>query len=90
MALACDLEIDLTIATGHENHKWSWFRRYCHAARVANAIIHRTSLPRTFCLELRKKFSESSLCTADDVMEHENHTLFKKEQDEQLLVWLNR
>ena len=31
------------------------FRRYCVAARVATALIHRTPLPQTFCIEVRKK-----------------------------------
>ncbi|XP_033150467.1 LOW QUALITY PROTEIN: probable E3 ubiquitin-protein ligase HERC2 [Drosophila busckii] len=41
-----------------EAHKWAWFRRYCIAVRVAQALIRRTELPRLFCLEVRNKFAE--------------------------------
>ncbi|KAJ8962033.1 hypothetical protein NQ314_005815 [Rhamnusium bicolor] len=88
VALACDLELDKMVGLV-DNHKWSWFRRYCHAARVAKSLIHRTPLPLNFCLEVRKKLAE---CNADaaEYWEHEKHLLFKKEHDEQLLIWLNR
>lgn len=93
VALACDLELDKMIGL-IDNHKWSWFRRYCHAARVSKALIHRTDLPLSFCHEVHKKlFDTSSSSTenpVDDYWEHEKHTIFKKEHDEQLLLWLNR
>lgn len=38
--------------------KWSWFRRYCSAVRVAQSIINRTPLPPKFCAEVRKKIME--------------------------------
>lgn len=50
-ALACDLGLD-SLPCCAENHKWSWFRRYCMAARVASAIINRRPLPATFCTEV--------------------------------------
>lgn len=89
VALACDLELDKLIGVT-DNHKWLWFRRYCHAARVAKALIHRTQLPKNFCLEVRKKFTESNDQEADEPWDHEKHNVFKKEHDEQLLAWLNR
>lgn len=71
-----------------------WLRRYCNAARVAKSLIHRTTLPINFCVEVRKKFTDSqSDCleaTPEGYLEHENHRFFKKAHDEQLLVWLNR
>lgn len=71
-----------------------WFRRYCNAARVAKSLIHRTPLPMHFCLEVRKKFTDSHTESLDapseKYLEHEDHDVFKKEHDEQLLVWLNR
>lgn len=74
-----------------DSHKWAWFRRYCTAARVANSLIRRTTLPKQFCLEVRKKITEFSAKDEDcEIWEHENHTIFKKEHDEQLLTWLNR
>ncbi|VEN50261.1 unnamed protein product [Callosobruchus maculatus] len=91
VALACDLELDkLPILS--DSHKWSWFRRYCHASRVAKALVHRTPLPMSFCMEVRKKLSTGELHHEDDeeYLEHERHTIFRKEHDEQLLVWLNR
>lgn len=83
------MELDKVISI-NDNHKWSWFRRYCHAARVAKAIINRTTLPQTFCIEVRKKLVDSSTEDDEHVWEHEQHDVFKKEQDEQLLIWLNR
>jgi len=64
------------------------------ASRVATALQERGSstavLPAVFREEVFKKVQEIS---ADDERinhEHENHTLFRREQDEQLLLWLNR
>ncbi|XP_011141461.1 E3 ubiquitin-protein ligase HERC2 [Harpegnathos saltator] len=90
VALACDLELD-TMQCCTEVHKWSWFRRYCLAARVAKSLIDRTVLPRAFCYEVTKQLNEMTTdgdteCTKD----HENHIIFKQEHDEQLLQWLNR
>ncbi|KAK5650580.1 hypothetical protein RI129_001609 [Pyrocoelia pectoralis] len=89
IALACDLELDKIVGI-IDNHKWSWFRRYCHAARVAKALIHRSALPQNFCQEVRKKLAAITPDNTGEVWEHEKHDLFKREQDEQLLVWLNR
>ncbi|KAG5897066.1 hypothetical protein JTB14_025882 [Gonioctena quinquepunctata] len=89
VALACDLELDKMTGIV-DNHKWSWFRRYCHAARVAKSLIHRTPLPLNFCLEVRKKLTDSNGDMSQDYWEHEKHQIFKKENDEQLLIWLNR
>lgn len=89
VALASDLNLDSFLGLS-DNHKWAWFRRYCHAARVAKALIHRALLPKNFCLEVRKKISELSQDSSDKVWEHENHIVFKREHDEQLLTWLNR
>nr|CAD7446271.1 unnamed protein product [Timema bartmani] len=50
VALACDLGLD-SLPCCSENHKWSWFRRYCMAARVAGALVGRTTLPHSFCVE---------------------------------------
>ncbi|KAL2717183.1 E3 ubiquitin-protein ligase HERC2 [Vespula squamosa] len=89
IALACDLELD-SMQCCSEIHKWSWFRRYCLAGRVAKSLIHRTPLPKAFCIEVTKRINEMAtdgdLCSKD----HENHELFKQEHDEQLLQWLNR
>jgi E3 ubiquitin-protein ligase HERC2 len=54
VALACDLNLDsLPCCTEAAAYKWSWFRRYCVAARVATALINRTTLPHQFCLDVR-------------------------------------
>jgi E3 ubiquitin-protein ligase HERC2 len=86
VALACDLELDKMVGLA-DNHKWSWFRKFCHASRVAKSLINRTLLPPNFCQEVRKKLSD---LTGEESWEHERHDLFKKEHDEQLLIWLNR
>lgn len=59
IALACDLNVDNILPTT-ESHKWSWFKRYCTATRVAKAMIRRTPLPKTFCLEVRKKLEATT------------------------------
>lgn len=61
-ALACDMQLD-TLLVSSDMQKWSWFRRYCSAFRVAQSIIHRTPLPATFCGEVRKKINEMSPST---------------------------
>ena len=89
IALGCDLGLD-SLPCCKETHKWAWFRRYCVAARVATALIHRTPLPQTFCIEVRKKIIEM---VADDEafsLDHERHAIFKAGHDEQLLLWLHR
>lgn len=73
-----------------DNHKWLWFRKYCHAARVAKSLIHRTQLPMSFCYEVRKKLMDSNAELSEEYYEYENNRIFKKEHDEQLLIWLNR
>lgn len=73
-----------------ELHKWSWFRRYCLAARVAKALINRTPLPKSFCIEVLKRISDMVTDGEANLKDHENHTIFKQEHDEQLLQWLNR
>ena len=51
VALACDLGLD-SLPTCVEAHKWSWFRRYSAAARVAMALERRVILPTGFCEEV--------------------------------------
>ncbi|XP_065932279.1 E3 ubiquitin-protein ligase HERC2 isoform X6 [Magallana gigas] len=90
VALACDLELD-KLSCCSEAHKWAWFRRYCMAARVATGIVQRTVLPMSFIEEVRKKILDISGEEEETALNvHENHDLFKQEQDEQLLLWLNR
>ncbi|XP_063244096.1 E3 ubiquitin-protein ligase HERC2 isoform X2 [Bacillus rossius redtenbacheri] len=89
VALACDLGLDSHPCCS-ENHKWSWFRRYCMAARVASALVNRTALPHSFCVEVRKKISEMAPDSSSMVFDHENHDIFKQAHDEQLLLWLHR
>lgn len=90
VALACDLELDKMIGVA-DNHKWLWFRKYCHAARVAKSLIHRTPLPLSFRMEVRKKVYDPNLdINMEEYQDYENNQIFKKEHDEQLLIWLNR
>lgn len=56
-ALACDMQLDSLLPPA-DLHKWSWFRRYCTAVRVAQSLINRTPLPRSFVAEVRKKLNE--------------------------------
>ncbi|UYV60264.1 HERC2 [Cordylochernes scorpioides] len=89
VALACDLGLD-SLPCCAENHRWLWFRRYCLAARTAQALVNRTALPPPFCEEVRKRIRE--LIPEDEMLttEHEHHALFRQEHDEQLVLWANR
>ncbi|XP_041055229.1 E3 ubiquitin-protein ligase HERC2 isoform X4 [Carcharodon carcharias] len=89
VALACDLELD-TLPCCAETHKWAWFRRYCMALRVAVALDKRTSLPRQFPDEVAKKIRELMIDNENMDVLHESHDVFKREQDEQLVQWINR
>ncbi|XP_048453850.1 E3 ubiquitin-protein ligase HERC2 [Rhincodon typus] len=89
VALACDLELD-TLPCCAETHKWAWFRRYCMALRVAVALDKRTSLPRQFPEEVAKKIRELMVENENMDVLHENHDIFRREQDEQLVQWINR
>ncbi|KAG3262427.1 HECT and RLD domain containing E3 ubiquitin protein ligase 2, transcript variant X1 [Ictidomys tridecemlineatus] len=89
VALACDLELD-TLPCCAETHKWAWFRRYCMASRVAVALDKRTPLPRLFLDEVAKKIRELMADSENMDILHESHDIFKREQDEQLVQWMNR
>uniref|UniRef100_A0A8C9RA53 E3 ubiquitin-protein ligase HERC2 n=1 Tax=Scleropages formosus TaxID=113540 RepID=A0A8C9RA53_SCLFO len=89
VALACDLELD-TLPCCAETHKWAWFRRYCTASRVAVALDKRTPLPRPFLDEVAKKIRELMADHENMNTLHECHDLFKREQDEHLVQWMNR
>ncbi|XP_034287268.1 E3 ubiquitin-protein ligase HERC2 isoform X1 [Pantherophis guttatus] len=89
VALACDLELD-TLPCCAETHKWAWFRRYCMASRVAVALDKRTPLPRLFLDEVAKKIQELMADHENIDILHESHEVFKREQDEQLVQWMNR
>ncbi|XP_054256531.1 E3 ubiquitin-protein ligase HERC2 isoform X4 [Indicator indicator] len=89
VALACDLELD-TLPCCAETHKWAWFRRYCMASRVAVALDKRTPLPRLFLDEVAKKIRELMADNENMDVLHECHNVFKREQDEQLVQWMNR
>lgn len=89
MALACDLGLD-SILHSVDVHKWVWFRRYCLASRVASALENRGMLPIAFCEEVNKKVQEISLDCERLDRDYENQSLFSRDQDEQLLHWLNR
>ncbi|KAF4799999.1 E3 ubiquitin-protein ligase HERC2 [Turdus rufiventris] len=89
VALACDLELD-TLPCCAETHKWAWFRRYCMASRVAVALDKRTPLPRLFLDEVAKKIRELMSDNENMDVLHECHDVFKREQDEQLVQWMNR
>ncbi|XP_031814951.1 E3 ubiquitin-protein ligase HERC2 isoform X4 [Sarcophilus harrisii] len=88
VALACDLELD-TLPCCAETHKWAWFRRYCMASRVSVALDKRTPLPRLFLDEVAKKIRELMADSENLDVLHESHDIFKREQDEQLVQWMN-
>lgn len=60
------------------------------ASRVAVALDKRTPLPRLFLDEVAKKIRELMADSEDMDVLHESHDVFRREQDEQLVQWMNR
>ena len=89
MAFACDLALDFLPCCA-DGHEWAWFRRFCMASRVASSLESRSPLPYDFLTEVREKITEMVLETQDCTVEYHDHKVFKKEHDEQLLLWLNQ
>lgn len=89
VALASDLGLD-SLPCCAEGHRWSWFRRYCMASRVASSLINRLPFPMLFCEEVRKKIQEMTPEYEGVTSEHEDNLLFTQEHDVQLLLWINR
>ncbi|KAJ8028688.1 E3 ubiquitin-protein ligase HERC2 [Holothuria leucospilota] len=89
VALAADLQLD-DFPPCIDTHRWLWFRRYCLASRVAKALEKRATLPSNFCEEVMKKITDISISEDEMSREHESHGIFKREQDEQILLWMNR
>ncbi|KAI8508669.1 E3 ubiquitin-protein ligase herc2, partial [Branchiostoma belcheri] len=91
VALACELGLD-SLPCCSETHKWAWFRRYCIASRVAQALERRDTFPQPFLDEVMKKVKEiSGDGEVNDLSrEHEDNQVFHQEHDEQLLQWLSR
>ena len=54
-ALACDIGLDSMSPAAADSSRWTWFRRYCTASRVADSLIRRTPLPDLFAAEVHKK-----------------------------------
>lgn len=73
IALACDLNVD-NIIPPNDAHKWSWFKRYCSAIRVAKSLIRRSPLPKSFCLDVRKKLETSSGSVSVNTLTNEMNT----------------
>lgn len=91
-ALACDLSLD---SLPHMScaATWAWFRRYCVAARVLAWLQQRSpvaTLPASFRDEVYKRIQELSGDDERVDRQHEDCDLFHQEQDEELILWLNR
>ena len=86
---ACSLGLD-TLPCCANKQQWAWFHRYCAVIRTAQSFIQRTDLPKTFASIVREKIQNNLQEDETVSTEHENHDLFSKVKDEQLLNWLNR
>ena len=89
VALACDLGLDLLPCCA-DRHEWAWFRRFCMASRLASSLETRMPLPDDFLAEAKEKISEVLQASEECGAEYTDHTLFKREHDEQLLLWLQQ
>lgn len=90
VALASDLNLDyLPICV--ESQQWAWLRRACEAQRVVEALLYRNPLPSSFCEGVWKKVQELSDSTEganyNQSRLYEDHVMFTKNKDEQLLTW---
>ena len=89
MAFACDLALDILPCCA-DGHEWAWFRRFCMASRVASSLELRQPLSYGFLTEVKEKITEMVQDTEDCAVEYSDHKVFKREHDEQLLLWLNQ
>ena len=89
MAFACDLALDV-LPCCSDGHEWAWFRRFCVASRVASSLELRVPLPYDFLTEVKEKISELVQGSEENVVDYSDHKVFKREHDEQLLLWLNQ
>ena len=60
------------------------------ASRVASSLESRLPLPYDFLTEVKDKISEMVQESQESAMEYYDHEVFKREHDEQLLLWLNQ
>ena len=89
MAFACDLGVDKLSPPIEGEHDWAWFTRYCTTRRTAVALENRSKIPQDMLDETVVKIQEIK-STEMINREHEDHELFKQEQDEQLINWFSR
>ena len=60
------------------------------ASRVASSLEIRLPLPYDFLSEVTEKISEMVQDGQESAVEYSDHKVFKREHDEQLLLWLNQ
>ena len=60
------------------------------ASRIASSLESRQPLPHDFLSEVKDKISEMVQESQESAMEYYDHEVFKREHDEQLLLWLNQ
>lgn len=60
------------------------------ASRVAQSLELRLPLPHDFLAEVKEKISEMVQDSDDGTVDYSDHKEFKREHDEQLLLWLNQ
>jgi E3 ubiquitin-protein ligase HERC2 len=89
VALAADVTLD-HLSVCQDKAKWNWLKRYCAAFRVASSINKRLTLPKDFLEEVRVKLQGLTALGEMPNYEHENHTTFRRDHDEQLMTWLQR
>lgn len=89
VAFACDLGLD-ALPCCVDGHEWAWFRRFCVASRVAQSLELRTPLPCDFQMEVKEKISEMVQDSDEGADNYTDHKMFRREHDEQLLLWLNQ
>ena len=90
-ALACDLSLD-SLPHMSSAATWAWFRGYCVAARVLAWLQQQSpmaTLPTSFRDEVQKRIQELSGEDERADRRHEDGELFHREQDEELILWLN-
>lgn len=88
-ALACDLNVDAMPPVA-ESYRWSWFKKYCLAARVTSSLLNRQELPPAFIVEVSKKLLEMIPDDEEITEDYFSPDIFKQEHDEQVLQWLHR
>ena len=89
VSLAANLELD-TLDTCRDSVKWQWFSQYCMAARMCRSLQYHHTLPTPVTRGIKEKVMLLKHPDEPDDEQYLNPKVFGMEQDQQLILWLQR